>query len=180
VKGSYFVYFYRLLRSAANSGFLFPSIFKDQVFGYQGSFGPTIDGVTLTDSVTRLFTKGKVARVAAISGSTNDEGFAGYINATQENPTPENTTSLDPSTNRLTNLTDAQVYEVASFYAVDANYSSVAPDNFFQNVFKAYWMALGLFGEVGISGSERMVGRWLSAAHGQKNVWTYRFNAPRK
>lgn len=35
------------------------SIFADKVFGYQASFGPTIDGLTLTDSVTRLFKNGK-------------------------------------------------------------------------------------------------------------------------
>lgn len=160
----------------ANSGF---SMFKGQVFGYQGSFGPTIDGLTLTDSVTRLFKKGLVAKVPIIGGSTNDEGFGGYINASQMNPTPQNTTKLDPSTNRITNLTDVQVNEIASFYPVNATYSSSAPDNFFGSVFRAYWMALGLFGEVGIFGSERLVGRWMSAKHGPEKVWTYRFNAPR-
>jgi carboxylesterase type B len=155
-------------------------IFKNQVFGYQGSFGPTIDGVTLTDSVTRLFKKGRVANVPVIAGSTTDEGWDGYINATQQNPTPQNTTSLHPSTNQITNLTDAQVDEIASFYPVSTGYGSNTGDNFFPNVFHAYWMGLGLFGEVGIYGSERMFGRWLSAAHGQDRVWTYRFNAPRK
>ena len=79
-------------------------MFKGQVFGYQGSFGPTIDGLTLTDSVTRLFKKGLLAEVPIIGGSTNDEGFEGYLNASQMNPTPQNTTKLDPSTNRITNL----------------------------------------------------------------------------
>ncbi|KAE8312537.1 Alpha/Beta hydrolase protein [Aspergillus transmontanensis] len=153
-------------------------IFTGKVFGYQGSFGPTIDGVTLTDSVTRLFRQGKIANVPTIAGSTTDEGFDGYINATQNNPMPQNTTTLDPSTNRLTNLTDSQVWEAVSFYPVNASYGSVAPDNFFLSVFKAYWMALGLFGDPGIFGSERMVGRWMSQAHGPKNIWTYRFNAP--
>ncbi|KAJ9414821.1 hypothetical protein QL093DRAFT_2087908 [Fusarium oxysporum] len=39
-------------------------------------------------------------------------------------------------------------------------------------------MALDLFGEVGIFGSERLVGRWMSARHGPQWIWTYRFNAP--
>lgn len=39
----------------------------------------------------------------------------------KENPMPQNTTALDPSTNRLTNLTDTQVWEAASFYAVNAS-----------------------------------------------------------
>ena len=115
-----------------------------------------------------------------IAGSTTDEGFGGYVNSSQENPTPQNTTTLDPSTNRITNLTDAQVNEAASFYPVNVSYGSTAPDNFFLDTFHAYWLALGLFGEVGIFGSERMLGRWMSAAHGPQNVWTYRFNAPRK
>lgn len=136
--------------------------------------------MVLTDSVTRLLKKGKTANVPVIAGSTTDEGFGGYVNASQENPMPQNTTSLDPSTNRLTNLTDAQVYEAASFYPVNANYSSTAPDNFFFSIFRAYWMALGLFGEPGIFGSERMIGRWMSATHGSQHVWTYRFNAPGK
>lgn len=57
------------------------SIFKDKAFGYQGSFGPSIDGVTLTDSISRLFRKGKLANVAVIGGSNTDEGYYGYINA---------------------------------------------------------------------------------------------------
>lgn len=136
--------------------------------------------MTLTDSVTRLFEEGKTANVPTIAGNTSDEGFNGYTNATQENPTPQNTTKLDPSTNRLTNLTDSQVFEIASFYPVNGSYGSVSPDNFFLDVFKAYWMAFGLFGDAGIFGSERMVGRWMSEAHGSTNIWTYRFNAPRK
>jgi carboxylesterase type B len=132
----------------------------------------------LTDSVTRLFKQGKIANVPVIAGSTTDEGFGGYINATQNNPMPQNTTTLDPSTNRLTNLTDAQVWEIASYYPVNASYGSVAPDNFFLDVFKSYWMALGLFGEAGIFSSERMVGRYMSETHGSRDVWTYRFNAP--
>jgi hypothetical protein len=41
-------------------------------------------------------------------------------------------------------------------------------------------MALGLFDEAGIFASERMTGHWLSAAHGSKHIWAFRFNAPRK
>ncbi|KAJ5593362.1 hypothetical protein N7537_010266 [Penicillium hordei] len=42
----------------------------------------------------------------------------------------------------------------------------------------SYWMALGLFDEAGIFTSERMTGHWLSAAHGSKHIWAFRFNAP--
>ncbi|KAI8680496.1 Carboxylic ester hydrolase [Fusarium keratoplasticum] len=122
--------------------------------------------------------KGKLANVPTIAGSTSDEGFDGYLDAHQRNPTPRNTTRLDPSTNRITNLTDEHVNKIATFYKVNATYGSTAQDNFFLNSFRAYLMAFGLFGEVGIFGSERLVGRWMSAKHGPQNVWTYRFNAP--
>lgn len=84
-------------------------IFLNKVFGYQGSFGPTIDGLTLTDSVTRLFKNGKTANVPTIAECTNDEGFDGWINAYQMNLTPQNTTRLDPSANRIIKVTDAEV-----------------------------------------------------------------------
>lgn len=109
-----------------------------------------------------------------------DEGFDGYINASKENPTPQNTTSLGPSTNRITNLTNAQVNEIVQFYPVNASYGSTAPDNFFLNTFHAYWMTLGLFGEPGIFGSERLIARWMSAKYKKQKVWSYRFNAPSK
>lgn len=136
--------------------------------------------MTLTDSVTRLFKRGKLANAATIAGSTTDEGFDGYLDAQQQNPTPRSTTTLDPSTNRITNLTDDQVTKIATFYAVNATYGSTTQDNFFLNTFAAYWIALGLFGDAGIFGSERLIGRCTSAKDRPQNVWTYRFNAPSK
>jgi len=130
-----------------------------------------IDDVTLTDTITRLFKNGKVADVAVISGIVNDEGA---------NVTPRNVTVLTPSTNSIWNLTADYVNQAASFYPVNASFGFDSPDNFFLSSFKAYIQSLSPFGEAGISGSERMVGRYMSQTHGSKRVWTFRFNAPGK
>ena len=130
-----------------------------------------IDNVTLTDTITRLFKKGKVANVAVISGFVNDEGA---------NVTPRNVSLLTPGTSSIWNLTAELVNQAASFYPVNASFGYASPDNFFLSGFKAYIQSLSPFGEPGISGSERMVGRYMSQAYGCKRVWTFRFNAPGK
>lgn len=128
-----------------------------------------IDGVTLTDSVTRLFKKGRVANVPVIAGAVNDE--AGAFG-------PRNLTALSPSLNSIWNLTAAQVNQVIGFYPVNGTFGSSSPDNFFLSPFKAYIQSLSPFGEAGITGSERLVGRYMAKAIGPRRVWTFRFNAP--
>lgn len=96
---------------------------------------------------------------------------------TQQNPTPMNTTELTPATNRVLNLTDADVNEISSFYAVSKDFGARNFGNFFLDGFTAYATAGGLFGESGIFGSERLVGRFFSNKFGGKRVWIYRFNA---
>ena len=59
---------------------------------------PTIDDVTLSDSITNLFKAGKVANVPVIASATNDEGG---------NSGPRNASKLGPATKSLWNLTDA-------------------------------------------------------------------------
>ena len=81
-------------------------------------------------------------------------------------------------TNGVYNLTDAQVASAASYYPVNGTFGYASPDNFFLSTFKAYIMSLNPFGEQGILGSERLVGRYMSKLVGQQNVWTFRFNAP--
>lgn len=130
-----------------------------------------IDGVTLTDTITRLFQAGKVANVPTIAGTVNDEGG---------NAVPRNTTELSPATNSLWNLTDAQVAQAVSYYPVNATFGFASPDNFFLSKFKAFIQSLHPFGEAGITGSERLVGKSMSEAHGCDEVWTFRFNAPSK
>jgi hypothetical protein len=130
-----------------------------------------IDDVTLTDTITRLFKKGKVAKVAVIAGYVNDEGA---------NTAPRNLSVIGPSTNALYNLTDDLVGQAASFYPVNATFGYASPDNFFLTTFKAYIQSLSPFGEAGISGSERLVGRYMSHTYGPERVWTFRFNAPSK
>jgi hypothetical protein len=77
-------------------------------------------------------------------------------------------------------LTDAQVEQAASYYPVNATFGFASPDNFFLSTFKAFIQSLHNFGEAGITGSERLVGRYMSEAFGPENVWTFRFNAPSK
>lgn len=129
-----------------------------------------IDGVTLTDSITRLFKAGKVAHVPVIAGAVNDEGA---------NTAPRNAT-LSPSANQIFNLTSSQIEKAISFYPVNETFGSSAPDNFFLTDFKAYTQSLNNFGEAGITGSERLIGRYMSAKIGAEKVWTFRFNAPSK
>lgn len=130
-----------------------------------------IDDVTLTDTITKLFKAGKVANVAVIAGTVNDEGA---------NAAARNTTALNTATNAIWNLTADQVSQAASFYPVNASFGFDSPDNFFLSGFKAYIQALSPFGEPGITGTERVVGRYMSQAFGSNNVWTFRFNAPGK
>lgn len=146
-------------------------MFKGTTFGSSAAFVPMIDDVTLSDSITRLFQRGKIANVPVIAGTVNDEGAAA---------TAHNMTILDPSTSGIWNLTDKQVQEAASFYPVNGTFGYDSPDNFFLTPFKAYIQCLSTFGESGIAGSERLVGRYMSQAHGSGKVWTFRFNAPGK
>lgn len=145
------------------------SEFKNLTFGSSAGFLPAVDGVTLTDTITRLFKKGKVANVKTIVGFVNDEGA---------NTAARNTSVLDSTTNAIFNLTDSQVKQAASYYPYNATFGYASPDNFFLTVFKSYIMALSPFGEQGITGSERLVSRYMSAAMGQDKVWSFRFNAP--
>lgn len=129
-----------------------------------------IDGVTLTDSITRLFKAGKIADVPVIAGAVNDEGA---------NTAPRNAT-ISPASSQIWNLTESQVEKAITLYPVNETFGSSAPDQFFLNDFKAYIQSLGSFGEVGITGSERLIGRYMSEAFGPEKVWTFRFNAPSK
>lgn len=130
-----------------------------------------IDNVTLTDTITRLFKQGKVANVAVIAGTVNDEGA---------NSAARNVTVLTPATNSIWNLTANQVNQAALIYPVNVSFGFGSPDNFFLSGFKAYIQGLSPFGEPGITGSERLVGRYMSHTHGSNRVWTFRFNAPGK
>lgn len=127
-----------------------------------------IDGVTLTDSITNLFQQGKIANVSVIAGFVNDEG----ANTAPRTTTPNATNS------GLYNLTTDQINSALAYYPVNTTFGYDSPDNFFLTPFKSYIMSLSPFGEAGISGSERLVGRSVSDKLGGNRVWTFRFNAP--
>jgi hypothetical protein len=130
-----------------------------------------IDGSTLTDSVTRLFKQGKVAKVDVIAGVVNDEGA---------NLAPRDLTVITPASSSIWNLTGDYLDQALKIYPVNATFGSSSPDNFFLTPFKAVIQGLNAFGEVGITGSDRLVGRYMADAVGPDRVWTFRFNAPGK
>ena len=88
-----------------------------------------IDGVSLTDTMTRLHQAGKVADVPVIVGTINDGGA--------ELEARSNTT-LSTTNDQIWNLKDAQVQEAAAFYPFNATFGSASPDDCFLNRFKAY------------------------------------------
>ncbi|KAG8629190.1 hypothetical protein KVT40_003055 [Elsinoe batatas] len=143
--------------------------FNNLTFGNSAAFLPTVDGLTLTDTITRLFKQGKVANVATIAGFVNDEGAGGGNRSLA---------TLTPAQNGIWNLSSTQIQQAISYYPVNSTFGYTSPDNFFLTAFKASIMSLNNFGEPGITGSERLLGRYLSSAFGPSRVWTFRFNAP--
>lgn len=130
---------------------------------------PTIDGVTLTDTITRLFKKGKAAKVKVLVGATNDEG---------SNLVSRSIIALEPAQNGIWNLTASQVETYLKFYPVNSTFGSYSSDNFFPSAYKAAIQGTTVFGEAGITGSERLVARYMADVIGQAEVWSFRFNAP--
>ncbi|KAI9154858.1 putative cholinesterase [Paramyrothecium foliicola] len=143
--------------------------FQGKTFGQFGSFLPMIDGSTLTDSITNLFKQGKVAKVDVIAGVVNDEGA---------NTTPRNITLFNSTLSSIWNLTGDSLNQAVKMYPINATFGSTSPDNFFLSPFKAVIQGLHTFGEVGITGSERLIGRYMSDVVGPDRVWTFRFNSP--
>lgn len=50
------------------------SFFRSQTYGPLAGFAPTVDGVTLTDTLSRLFQQGKFVKTPTLVGAVNDEG----------------------------------------------------------------------------------------------------------
>lgn len=135
------------------------------------AFMPMIDGITLTDSMNRLYQAGKVVDVPVIVGSVTDEGgfYAGKINST-----------LSVATNEVWNLTESQVAEAITYYPINATFGFSSPDNVFLTEFHAFISSISQFGEGGCAASERMIGRYMGEIFGSERIWAYRFNAPCK
>lgn len=145
--------------------------FQGLTFGSFGSFLPTIDNITLTDTITRLFKQGRTANVDVLVGATNDEG---------SNTIARNITVLDANVSAVWNLTGAQLDTALELYPVNSTFGSYDSDNFFPSVFKAAIQSLSNFGESGITGSERVLARYMADVVGPARVWSFRFNAPGK
>lgn len=113
-----------------------------------GGFLPTIDGVTLTDTVTKLLQKGKIAEVPFIGGHVTDEAAA---------VTPKDVSRVDASVVGQWNLSAANLEKAIKLYPVNASFGSASgTGNFFLSDFDAVVHADAGFGEGGITCSVRL------------------------
>ncbi|KAJ7098313.1 Alpha/Beta hydrolase protein [Mycena epipterygia] len=135
-----------------------------------GGFLPSIDGVTLTDTISKLWLKGKIASVPFIGGYVTNEG--GGVTAST-------TTTIDATTIGAYNFTPADVAQVARMYPVNASFSDASgAGNFFADGFRAVIQSAAGFGEGGIAGSEHLVNTAMCAVGNCARTWGFRFAAP--
>ncbi|KAJ6532702.1 Alpha/Beta hydrolase protein, partial [Mycena vulgaris] len=135
-----------------------------------GGFLPSVDGVTLTDTITKLWLKGKIASVPFIGGYVTSEGGA---------VTPSTSTAITAATLGVYNFTAADAAQVASFYPVNASFADASgTGNFFVDGFRAVVQSAAGFGEGGIMGSERLVNAAMCAVGNCAQTWGFRFAAP--
>ncbi|KAJ7462028.1 Alpha/Beta hydrolase protein [Mycena latifolia] len=135
-----------------------------------GGFLPSVDGVTLTDTITKLWLKGKIAKVPFIGGYVTNEGGAAVSNTTTE---------ITAATIGAYNFSAADAAHVASLYPVAAGYAdATGAGNFFADGFRAVLAAAAAFGEGGIMGSEHLINAAMCAAGNCARTWGFRFAAP--
>ncbi|KAF9466758.1 Carboxylesterase family-domain-containing protein [Collybia nuda] len=135
-----------------------------------GGFLPTIDGVTLTDTVTKLLQKGKFAQVPFIGGHVTDEA-AGV--------TPKDVSRVDASIVGQWNLSASNIEKALKLYPVNSSFGSASgTGNFFLSTFDAAVHANAGFGEGGITCSERVANYAFSRFGPKSGTWGVRFEAP--
>jgi hypothetical protein len=135
-----------------------------------GGFLPTVDGVTLTDTITNLWLSGKFSKVPFIGGYVTDEASIGTSTA----PAVLNATSLG-----YYNFSQEQSDKVVSFYPVNSSYSDPSGTGNFQlSPLEVTRQAAAAFGEGGISGSERLTNRAMCDHGACDTTWGFRFDAP--
>ena len=94
--------------------------YYSQTYGSFAGFAPTVDGVTLTDTLSRLFQQGKFVKIPTLVGAVNDEGAQSPI---------RNQTAIMPSANGIWNLSSSRLDQAISYYAVNTTFGSSAPDS---------------------------------------------------
>ncbi|KAH8923664.1 alpha/beta-hydrolase [Atractiella rhizophila] len=139
-------------------------------WGGNSGFVPTVDGYTLTDTVTRLFQSGKFAKVPMIAGTVTDESAA----ATPKTSSITNTSSIGAF-----NMSSEYLSKVQSFYPFNSTFASRSGTaNFFVNEWRAAVQANAGLGEGGIACSERLVNAAMAEYGGNTKHWGFRFEAP--
>jgi hypothetical protein len=135
-----------------------------------GGFLPSIDGVTLSDTITKLWLKGKIASVPFIGGYVTNEGGAGV---------PNTTTVITAATIGAYNFSAADDARVAALYPVAADFADASgAGNFFTDGLRAVLAADTNFGEGGIMGSAHLVNAAMCAVGNCARTWGFRFAAP--
>jgi hypothetical protein len=135
-----------------------------------GGFLPTVDGKTLTDTLTNLWLKGKFSKLPWIGGYVTDEATAAL---------PHTVTELNATTLGFYNVSQVDIERYASFFPLNATYADASgTGNFFPNTLEAFFQAASSFGEGGISGSERLVNRAMCQYGNCDQTWGFRFDAP--
>jgi hypothetical protein len=108
-----------------------------------GGFLPSIDGVTLTDTITKLLQKGKIADVPFIGGYVTDE--AGAL-------TRKDITAVDASVIGQWNLSATNLEKAIKLYPVNSSFGSASGTGNFQlSIFDSVVRANAGFGESGIT-----------------------------
>lgn len=141
-----------------------------------GGFLPTVDGYTLTDTIIRLFQKGKIPSVPFIAGYVSHEG-AGTIS--------KNITEFtEADIGTVHNLSASHIQDVLTMYgprAVNSSWGQAYNTGpFFTDAFRAALAGSTRYGEGGISGGER----WAALSMCKKGkkecakTWSFRYGAP--
>ncbi|KAK7033929.1 hypothetical protein VNI00_012553 [Paramarasmius palmivorus] len=134
-----------------------------------GGFLPTIDGITLTDSITNLWKDGKVAKIPFIGG---------YVSHESGNFISRNATFSANSIGGY-NLSDASIQKVLSMYPVNVSWGEPYGNGAFQSdEFRAAVLGNANLGEGGITCSERLVSTSMCAHGNCDQTWAFRFAAP--
>lgn len=136
---------------------------------------PAVDGYTLTDTITKLFQKGKIASVPFIAGAVSHEAANAVL---------KNITEFTAANIGAYNLSASHTQDVLNMYgpgAVNGTWGQAySTGPYFTDVFRATLAGVSGFGEGGITGSERWAAKSM-CKKGKKEcakTWSFRYGAP--
>lgn len=131
-------------------------------------WSPTIDGVDLTEPVAVLASKGKVAKVPVIAGSTMEDGAIVFPNC---NPADCNETDFKTWAKFGYGLSAPQADKLAAIYA-DEKVRNVTAGGKHVVGTKWYWAQVHAGSDVESTCPARRAVKWATQA-GQKGFWYY-------